>query len=207
MARRREVAHDAAERMHAMEEEVAELSTSPIAKAHRGFMGGMTKFLGSWWGMLAIAIVLLGLVIALLTVWHHRRKRAPPPPPGDAPQPSAQPSPQPSGEEVTVHMAWEAARPPTTEDKIILFNVGAPDIAWSCCAAAVFKSHREVRVRLPPGNYAARTVHRSGLQQVCSLETSRRVAFTDAATRCTSGEMPPDAKEIELGVCETLVTD
>ena len=208
-----EVAEAAAVNMHNMEEEVAELSESNggvIAKTHRGFMGGMFAFFSSWWGMLVICFVLLGLVTLLLLLWSRRGKSdkhthpVPVPSHSDVPAPTLPP--KPSNDEVIVYLAWEANREPTLEDKIVLFNVGSPDIAWSCCAQAIFKSHKEVHVRLPPGNYAARTIHKNGMQQVCSLETSRRVAFTDAATRCSQA-VSSTSQEINLGVCDTLVTN
>lgn len=209
------LAKAAAEDMHQMEQEVAELPEPKgvVAKAHRGFMDGMSMFLGSWWGMLIIAILVLGLVIGLLVAYGHKvskKKHGGAPPDATPPIPSTPPAPSkprspPSSEEVTVFLAWEARREPTLEDKVILFNVGSPDIAWSCCAQSIFKSHKEVHVRLPPGNYAARTVHKSGIQQVCSLETARRVAFTDTATRCSQAAST-SSTEINLGTCDTLVS-
>lgn len=207
-----EVAEAAAVNMHNMEEEVAEVSESKggmLAKTHKGFMGGMFAFFSSWWGMLIICLVLLGLVTLLLFIWTRRGKdkhnpTAPVPSHSNVPTPTLPP--KPSNDEVIVYLAWEASREPTLEDKIVLFNVGSPDIAWSCCAQAIFKSHKEVHVRLPPGNYAARTIHKNGMQQVCSLETSRRVAFTDAATRCSQA-VSSTSQEINLGVCDTLVTN
>lgn len=211
------LAEAAAENMHEMEESVSELPEPKgvVAKAHRGFMDGMSAFFGSWWGMLIIAVVVLGLVISLLAIYGHKASKkkhegqAPSEPTAGA-SPSPKDTPRPkraaSGEEVTVFLAWEASREPTREDKVILFNVGSPDIAWSCCAQSIFKNHKEVHVRLPPGNYAARTIHKSGIQQVCSLETARRVAFTDSATRC-SQDSSASSTEINLGTCDTLVSD
>ena len=209
------LAKTAAEDMHQMEQEVAELPKpqDAVAKVHRGFMDGMSMFLGSWWGMLIIAVLVLGLVIGLLMAYGHKASKkkhgggspetSPPVP--STPSTPSKPSPPPSSEEVTVFLAWEAHREPTLEDKVIIFNVGSPDIAWSCCAQSIFKSHKEVHVRLPPGNYAARTVHKSGIQQVCSLETARRVAFTDTATRC-SQTTSTSSTEINLGMCDTLIS-
>lgn len=210
------LAEAAAENMHEMEESASELPKPKgvVAKAHRGFMDGMSAFFGSWWGMLIIAILVLGLVISLLAIYGHKASKkkhgeeAPSVPAGASPSPKHTPPPKraASGEEVTVFLAWEASREPTQEDKVILFNVGSPDIAWSCCAQSIFKNDKEVHVRLPPGNYAARTVHKSGIQQVCSLETARRVAFTDSATRCSQGSST-SSTEIDLGMCDTLVSD
>ena len=186
-----------------------------ITTAHKGFVGGMIHFFGSWWGVLTITIIVIGLLIimsSLLGDVDHSTQppTATAPHPADAPHP-AQFHPHPTSEptpslgEVTIFLAWEANREPTREDKIIIFNVGSPNIAWSCCASSIFKLHKEVHVRLPPGNYAARTVHKNGLQQVCSLETSRRVAITDAASKCSDASEATDSKQIYLEVCETII--
>ena len=201
-----------------MEGEASEPVHKPgnfVQRVHRGFVDSMISFFGSWWGVLIVIAVVFGLIVGLLAALQHKRKDDGPTPhhPAPAPAPPSEADgrvhhpPPPSGEEVTVYLAWEARRDPTRDDKIILFNVGSPDIAWSCCAESVFKHQKEVHVRLPPGSYAARTVHESGLQQVCSLETARRVAFTDAATRCSEVASMPASTEIDLGVCDTIVTN
>lgn len=208
------IANAAAVNLHTMEEEVAELPTtvSGLTKTHRGSMDGMSQFFKSWWGMTIIIIIVLALVITLLVMWGHRKTKLPGTPEATAnnPSPTNMSPPhhqkQHSGEDVTVYLAWEASRDPTLEDKIILFNVGSPDIAWSCCAQSIFNNNKNVHVKLPPGNYAARTVHKNGMQQVCSLETARRVAFTDTATRCSQA-VPATSTEINLGTCDTIITD
>ena len=134
---------------------------------------------------------------------------------------------------VTVILAWESRREPTPKDKLILYTAynhsapkkrgphpgleRLPGPAWSCNAQSLFKSHKEVHARLPPGNYNADTSngkkYPDDMQYDCSLKTNRRVAFADTkygyrihgwgGGRCSQAVSTTSA-EIDLAMCEKV---
>lgn len=159
----------------------------------------VASFMTSKWGIVTVLVALA--VVALLLLLRRRPKPTEPPnaphgaPHGEAPRGST---------EKVLSVAWKSAASPSDNDQVIIFDVKAPTKAWRCCASKLFTdSNRAVRLRLPPGDYAARSIHRNGTQQVCSLDTVGNVTFTDDATSCTDAT-DPAAPFVSLGVCENV---
>ena len=176
----------------------AGLGVAPVAKSPNGSVA--LRFVRRRWKALTVWLLAL-LVGVLLAVRFAKRGTS-----SSAPAPSTPTPPKPKPRDrTTVGISWEATSEPTERDKVVFFDVSNPKKSWQCCASRIFAGGtRHVSIDLPAGDYAARTIHRDGMQQVCSLESAKRVAFTDTASRCSGVEPEKNAKRVDLSECEEM---